>query len=64
MSIAEKTLVVRDDSSMNGSGVEVSKADLESLLEALVSLRKGEFTVRLPNDWVGLRGKSPTRSTT
>ena len=57
MSIAEETLNVTDEQSLNGSAGNGSKADLEFLLEALVSLRKGEFTVRLPNDWVGLRGK-------
>ena len=37
--------------------VDVREQGLEFFLEALISLRKGEFTVRLPNDWVGLRGK-------
>ncbi|MEX2309343.1 MAG: HAMP domain-containing protein [Pirellulales bacterium] len=57
MSIVEDTLTADDESSINGSSVDGHKADFESLLEALISLRKGEFTVRLPNDWIGLRGK-------
>ena len=48
MSIAEETLNDTDDQGLNGSAGNGSKADLEFLLEALVSLRKGEFTVRLP----------------
>jgi HAMP domain-containing protein/signal transduction histidine kinase/CheY-like chemotaxis protein len=60
MSIAEESFSVTDDpsdSAINGLAVDGHKSDLESLLEALISLRKGEFTVRLPHDWVGLRGK-------
>jgi len=57
MSIAEETLTVTDESCLNGSAIDGQEADLESLLDALISLRKGEFTVRLPNDWIGLRGK-------
>src|SRR5580700_10498306 len=31
--------------------------DSTSLLTALTSLRKGDFTVRLPLDWTGVAGK-------
>ena len=41
----------------NGSETDGREGDIEFLLGALISLRKGDFNVRLPNDWVGLRGK-------
>jgi HAMP domain-containing protein/signal transduction histidine kinase/DNA-binding response OmpR family regulator len=56
MSIAEEARPRTDDDFVDGQIVD-GKGDLESLLDALISLRKGEFTIRLPNDWVGLRGK-------
>ncbi|HYO24050.1 MAG TPA: HAMP domain-containing protein, partial [Lacipirellulaceae bacterium] len=33
------------------------EVDIPALLEALTALRHGDFTVRLPSDWVGLSGK-------
>ena len=48
-------------------GVRSSKTDAESagesiagsseLLKALIAMRDGDFTVRLPSDWTGLNGK-------
>jgi methyl-accepting chemotaxis protein len=61
MSIVDERIDVMDEmpdkSSFHDDPTNGHKAELEELLEALISLRKGEFTVRLPQNWVGLRGK-------
>jgi HAMP domain-containing protein/signal transduction histidine kinase/DNA-binding response OmpR family regulator len=57
MSVAEDSVSINDEHAVNGSATDGHKAELESFLDALISLRKGEFTVRLPTGWVGLRGK-------
>src|SRR5687768_3871644 len=35
----------------------VDDLDPRQLLKALTSLKRGDFTVRLPDDWVGISGK-------
>jgi HAMP domain-containing protein/signal transduction histidine kinase/CheY-like chemotaxis protein len=37
--------------------VDYGELDLPTLLEALTSLRRGDFTVRLPTNWLGMGGK-------
>src|ERR1700733_4571271 len=39
------------------SGTNGSSLDLDRLLEALQSMRRGEFSVRLPGNETGLAGK-------
>ena len=56
MSIAEGP-AVGVSVTKNGVSTNGHEGDIEFLLGALISLRKGDFTVRLPNDWLGVRGK-------
>ena len=42
---------------MSTSIVQNSNVNERELLGALRALRKGDFTVRLPNDWSGTAGK-------
>src|SRR5947209_10005399 len=42
----------RNGSQVNGEGV-----DLKQLLAALTAFKRGDFSVRLPEDWTGLGGK-------
>ena len=50
--------LVQDAASVDDAKAELdSDVDLEALLGALISLRKGDFSVRLPCDWVGVEGK-------
>ncbi|MBC7819206.1 MAG: HAMP domain-containing protein, partial [Planctomycetaceae bacterium] len=42
---------------LNADVSEVSAFDLAELLEALQSMRSGDFSVRLPGDWTELGGK-------
>ena len=39
------------------AGPELSPAQARELLSALMSLRDGDFSVRLPRDWTGVSGK-------
>src|SRR5258708_1087585 len=39
------------------SGTNSEQPDHTQLLAVLTALRKGDFTVRLPVDWVGVQGK-------
>ena len=34
-----------------------SGIDLNVLLTTLIAYRRGDFTVRMPNDWTGMHGK-------
>ena len=47
------TTVVRRTAPPNGT----EAMDSVSLLQALVALEKGDFTVRLPANWIGVPGK-------
>ena len=52
----------RDERSSNGSASKGSKArsasvDLSLILASLQTMRDGDFSVRLPVEWVGLEGK-------
>ncbi len=50
--------IVDDDVALKTKGSNRSEgSDMEVLLEALLSLRKGDFSVRLPCDWTGIEGK-------
>jgi HAMP domain-containing protein len=40
-----------------GSGEISEQATLKHLLNALTALKRGNFSVRLPDDWIGLAGK-------
>jgi len=42
----------RNSSRLNGDGL-----DNKQLLAALMAFKRGDFTVRLPDDWIGLGGK-------
>src|SRR5437660_4629589 len=42
----------RNSSRLNGDGL-----DNKQLLAALMAVKRGDFTVRLPDDWIGLGGK-------
>src|SRR6266513_426141 len=47
-----RTLRPRSSSRLNGDGL-----DSKQLLAALMAFKRGDFTVRLPDDWTGLGGK-------
>src|SRR5215510_14706231 len=49
--------LVQDANRINGTNGKTDDVDLEALLGALISLRKGDFSVRLPSEWLGLGGK-------
>jgi len=36
---------------------DVDKLDSTCLLQTLTAVRKGDFSVRLPNTWAGIDGK-------
>ncbi len=42
----------RHSSRLNGDGL-----DNKQLLAALMAFKRGDFTVRLPDDWIGFGGK-------
>src|SRR4051794_27697282 len=41
----------------NGARLNGDRLDEKQLLAALSAFRRGDFSVRLPDDWVGLAGK-------
>src|SRR6266567_3688865 len=47
-----RTLRPRNSSRLNGDGL-----DNKQLLAALMAFKRGDFTVRLPDDWIDLGGK-------
>ena len=47
-----RTLRPRSSSRLNGDGL-----DSKQLLAALMAFKRGDFTVRLPDDWTGVAGK-------
>jgi len=47
-----RTLRPRSSSRLNGDGL-----DSKQLLAALMAFKRGDFTVRLPDDWIGVGGK-------
>src|ERR1044072_2005703 len=42
---------------MPNQQVTTDSLDSKQLLKALTALRKGDFSVRLPDDWTGIDGK-------
>src|SRR5215467_12567935 len=41
----------------NGSRTTKSELDTRQLLAALMAFKRGDFSARLPEDWIGLPGK-------
>src|SRR2546428_6754715 len=41
----------------NGSRLNGGELDAKQLLSALVAVQRGDFSVRLPDDWTGVAGK-------
>ena len=41
----------------SGRNAAANALDTKLLLETLTALKKGDFSVRLPNDWAGVNGK-------
>ena len=41
----------------NGSRLNGGELDAKQLLSALVAVQRGDFSVRLPDDWTGIAGK-------
>jgi HAMP domain-containing protein/signal transduction histidine kinase/CheY-like chemotaxis protein len=41
----------------NGSGLNGNEPDARQLLTALVAFKHGDFSARLPEDWIGVAGK-------
>ena len=41
----------------NGSGLQEDVIDQKQLLAALTAFKRGDFSVRLPDDWTGVAGK-------
>ena len=41
----------------NGSEAKIKGIDERKLLRALLAFKRGDFSVRLPDDWTGLAGK-------
>jgi hypothetical protein len=39
------------------SGATTNALDTKMLLKTLTALKKGNFSIRLPNDWTGVNGK-------
>ncbi len=55
MSIAQEPVARGMTNGQNGNGHD--EVDVQALIAALTALRRGDFTVRLPNVWLGLGGK-------
>src|SRR5688500_3141152 len=47
----------REAAAVNGSDASVSDLDRRQLLDALQRVRRGDFSVQLPDDWSGVDGK-------
>src|SRR6478752_4966951 len=45
------------ESGENGSDVTQEPLDTRQILAALTAFKRGDFSVRLPDDWTGLAGK-------
>ena len=54
---AAETLSPRPKSAGNGSRLNGDRLDEKQLLSALTAFKRGDFSVRLPDDWTGLGGK-------
>src|SRR5437763_7100475 len=52
-----ETSSVRQSAAGNGSRLKGERLDEKQLLAALVAFKRGDFSVRLPDDWMGLGGK-------
>ena len=53
----EKALLCRTESGENGSDVTQESLDTRQILAALTAFKRGDFSVRLPDDWTGVAGK-------
>src|SRR5947209_18577198 len=53
----KKTASVLSPRPRNGSEINGEGIDLKQLLAALTAFKRGDFSVRLPEDWTGLSGK-------
>src|SRR3989440_401521 len=51
------TTPARPKAAGNGSRLNGDRVDEKQLLAALSAFKRGDFSVRLPDDWVGLAGK-------
>src|SRR5438270_12024570 len=47
----------RPPAAENGSRLNGDRLDEKQLLSALTAFKRGDFSVRLPDDWTGLGGK-------
>src|SRR5690348_18279177 len=47
----------RKNGAAGGAVADAASLDAQELLRALQAMRIGDFSVRLPHDWVGLPGK-------
>jgi len=54
---AAETPSPRPKSAGNGSRLNGDRLDEKQLLSALTAFKRGDFSVRLPDDWTGLGGK-------
>src|SRR3989440_588692 len=52
-----ETTSARPKAAGNGSRLNGDRVDEKQLLAALSAFKRGDFSVRLPDDWVGLAGK-------
>jgi len=53
----KKSTLVRPPAAENGSRLNADRLDQKQLLAALSAFKKGDFSVRLPDDWTGMPGK-------
>src|SRR5437868_5848602 len=53
----KKTTSGRIARTENGSRLNNSDSELKQVLTALMAFKRGDFTARLPSDWIGLSGK-------
>src|SRR3954469_449473 len=47
----------RRSRSVNGSDSDNDQCNNRELLSALMAMKRGDFSVRLPDDWTGVAGK-------
>jgi len=53
----KKSTLARPTAAENGSSLNGGLLDQKQLLAALTAFKRGDFSVRLPDDWTGLPGK-------
>lgn len=44
---------------MNDMTEFAEELDIKLLLQTLMALKKGDFSVRMPSDWTGMPARSP-----